>query len=198
MSGPQPRPTPAPVASNSNAEIFAGIVSICLWFALFVAGTFIGTPPYREILTGEAEVGDKLWAFIVVLFCYTATNAALLCCLASVLGGIFRRMRNPQREQKNTPSLFVLLFSLVLQGFVVYLVMVAGVISFGGWEHFLDAPTREQYMRLAATSSLISLMIGYSPSLFNNLIRKLEKWTQEGTSNRDTARSEPPREGQEV
>jgi len=83
------------------------------------------------------------------------------------------------------PSLMVLLCSLVFQGFVVYLVIVSGVISFGGWSHFLDAPTQEQYIRLAATSSLISLVIGYSPGLFNSLMGRLEKWAQQGVTGQD-------------
>ena len=119
----------------------AGLVSIGIWFALFVAGTFIGTKPYRETLAGQADVGQKLQALFVVLFCYTATNVALLCCIASVLGGIFRRMRERQRQRLLVPSLLVLLLSLILQGFVVYLVIVSGVISFAGWDQFLNAPT---------------------------------------------------------
>jgi hypothetical protein len=171
-------PSPAEGSSGSRAEVIAGLVAIGLWFALFVAGTFVGTQTYRDTLAREASTGEKLKAFSIVLFCYTATNVAFLCCIASILGGIFRRMRERQRQRSLPPSLLVLLLSLILQGFVVYLVMVSGVISFGGFEHFLDAPTQDQYLRLAATASLVSLMIGYSPGLFNSLMGRLEKWVQ--------------------
>jgi hypothetical protein len=109
----------------------------------------------------------------------------MLCCVASVLGGIFRRMRERQRQRLLSPSTPVLVLMLVLQGFVVYLVIVSGVVSFGGWSHFFDAPTQEQYLRLAATCSLISLVIGYSPGLFNSMMGKLEKWAQQGAALRD-------------
>jgi hypothetical protein len=185
-------PSPTQQTADSKGEVFAGLITICVWFTLYVAGTFIGTKPYRDTLAGEAGLGEKLQALVAVLFCYTATNIAILCCTASVLGGIFRRMRERQRQRLLSPSLIVLLLSLILQGFVVYLVMVSGVISFGSWAHFLDAPTQEQYMRLAATSSLISLMIGYSPGLFNSLMGRLENWAREGISNRDVPGPEKP------
>jgi hypothetical protein len=121
--------------------------------------------------------------------------------VASILGGIFRRMRERERQRVLRPSLFVLLLSLILQGFVVYLVMVSGVISFGGWDHFLDAPTQDQYMRLAATCSLISLVIGYSPGLFNSLMGRLEKWVREPDASQPAngaPTEKPSREGKDV
>jgi hypothetical protein len=186
--------------ADSKAEVFAGLIAMCIWFALFVAGTFIGTKPYRETLAGQADVGQKLQALFITLFCYTATNIAMLCCIASVLGGIFRRMRERQRQRLLVPSLLVLLLSLILQGFVVYLVIASGVISFGGWDHFLDNPSQDQYLRLAATCSLISLVIGYSPGLFNSLMGRLEKWVQQRPTDpelKGTPPGHPSREGME-
>jgi hypothetical protein len=185
-----------PNTADSKAEVVAGLCAISIWFALFAAGTFVGTKSYRDTLAGDAGIGAKVPALIAVLFCYTATNAALLCCTASVLGGTFRRMRERQRKRLLAPSVHVLILSLVLQGFIVYLVMVSGVVSFGGWDHFLGAPTQEQYMRMAATSSLISFMIGFSPGLFNSLMGRLEKWAQEGISVR--AGAQPDDTGSEA
>jgi len=176
---------PTQTTADSRAEVIAGLICFCAWFVLFVAGTFIASKPYRDTLAGEASFADKFGASIIVLFCYTATNAAMLCCIASVLGGLFRRMRERQRQRVLVPSLIVLLCSLVFQGFVVYLVIVSGVISFGGWDHFLDAPTQEQYIRLAATASLISVVIGYSPGLFNSLMGRLERGAQQGVRGQD-------------
>jgi hypothetical protein len=195
-------PARAEETADSKAEVVAGLIAFCVWFALFVVGTFIGTKPYRDLLAaGNASAGEQLLALLVVLFCYTATNVALLCCIASILGGIFRRMRERERQRVVRPSLFVLLLSLILQGFVVYLVVASGIISFGGWDHFLDAPTQDQYMRLAATCSLISLMIGYSPGLFNSLMGRLEKWVREPVASPPTNGAppdKPSREGKEV
>lgn len=168
--------------ADSTSEVLAGLIAICVWFTLFVAGFSFPTKAYRHILMGDAGIGEKLPAFFVVVFCFTPTNAAMLCCVASVLGGIFRRMRARQRQRLVAPSLLVLLLSLVFQGFVVYLVMASGILSFGGLGHFFDNPTRDQYIRLAATCSLISLMIGYSPGLFNSLMGRLEKWLRQGVA----------------
>ncbi len=108
-----------------------------------------------------------------MLFCYTATNIAMLCCTASILGGILRRIRE-QRRGRTPIQITTMLLSMCLQGIIVYLVMISGIISFAGWNPFIDSPDQNQYMRLAGTSSLISIMIGYSPGLFNSLLGKLE------------------------
>jgi hypothetical protein len=191
MSDVQTVPSPDEGTADSRSEVIAGVIAICIWLAIFAAGILVGSKPYRDTLNSNAPFGEKLSAFIVVLFCYTATNAAILCCIASVLGGIFRRMRERQRQRLRYPSLLVLLLSLTLQGFVVYLVMVSGVISFGGWDHFVESPTQEQYLRLAATGSLISLMVGYSPGLFNSLMGRLEKWVQQGAASGSAAADRP-------
>lgn len=166
--------------ASSKAEILAGLLALCVWFALFVVGTRVDTTPHREMIAGDAALGQRSQAFLIVLFCYTPSNTAMLSCVASVLGGLFRRMRARQRRRLLAPSLLVLVLSLVFQGFVVYLVMASGILSFGGWSHFFDDPSQDQYLRLASTSSLISLMIGYSPGLFNSLMGRLERWVEQG------------------
>jgi hypothetical protein len=191
MAGPN-HTNPHTHASHSvRSEAIAGVVAIVLWFALFVGGTNIGTKPDREILAGNvpSTIGEKVGAAITVLFCYTATNIAMLCCTAAALGGLLRRYRQTDRHPDRPlqpASLFVLMLTFVLQGFIIYLVMVAGAISFVGWGQFVESPTQDQYIRLAAAASLVSLMIGYSPGLFNNLIKRLEKWTAEKTTPEQT------------
>ena len=181
MSISEPTTGNATVTSNPTTEAIASFVAMCLWLGIFALGTFIGTKPYRDTLAGDVAFVSKAWAFLVILVCYTATNTAMLCSIAAVMGGLFRRMKEQRKRPLISPSLLVLLFSHLLQGFIVYLLMVSGVVSFGGLEHFLDAPTQEQYLRLAATMSLVSFVIGYSPGVLNRLMDKLEKWAQMGT-----------------
>lgn len=159
-------------------EVLAGLISLATWFALLIAGSFIGTEPERAKLAGDGPLVEKVLALAVILFCYTGTNIALLCCLASVMGGLFRRQREEARGRTETTLFPVLILSMVFQGFLIYLVIVAGVIAFGGWRGFVSEPQQDQYIRLAATASLISFMVGYSPSLFNNLLRRLERWLE--------------------
>lgn len=180
MSDVKATSSPSEGTASSKAEFFAGLIGLCVWFALFVVGTRVDSTPHREMIAGDAGLAERIQAFIVVLFCYTPSNTAMLSCVASVLGGLFRRMRARQRHRLLAPSLLVLLLSLVFQGFVVYLVMASGILSFGGWSHFFDNPSQDQYLRLASTCSLISLMIGYSPGLFNSLMGRLEKWVEQG------------------
>jgi len=60
---------------------------------LFAAGNIIGTQPFRDRLSSPGDIltACKLW--FVVLTCYTSTNVAILCCVASYLGTLGRRAR---------------------------------------------------------------------------------------------------------
>lgn len=193
MSDANAMSSPAKGRANSTAEVFAGAIALCVWFTLFVIGYNIQAKPYQTVLLSNADIARKLHAFLAVLFCYTPTNAAMLCCVASVCGGIFRRMLERQRQRLLSPSLPVLLLSLVFQGFVVYLVMASGIISFGGWDHFFDHPdpTQGQYVQLAVTCSLISLILGYSPGLFISFMGRLEKWLPQGVALQGAAPDAP-------
>lgn len=183
-------PSPREATANPKAETLAGLIALCVWFALFIAGFSVDSKPYRDTLASEAGGGEKILAFVIVIFCYTITNGAMLCCAASVMGSIFRRMR--ARHRPLSPSLPVLLISSVFQGFVVYLVMTLGILSFAVGEPHLGHPKHHQYVQMALTSSLISLMIGYSPGLFNSLMGQLEKWAAQGIPNRGAEPSMKP------
>jgi hypothetical protein len=100
---------------------------------------------------------------------------AILCCIASILGGLFRRVRERLQGKSVPTSMPILLFSLALQGFVIYLVVVSGVISFSGGYAFLSSPSQDQYMRLAATVSLFSFVAGYSPTAIIALLARIER-----------------------
>lgn len=163
MSDAKALSSPMEGTANSTVEVFAGLIALCVWLALFIDGKT------------KTPAGEDSQERIAVLFRHPTTNVAMLCCVASVLGGVFRRMQTKVRRRLIFPSLLI----LVLQGFVVYLFIATVIISHGGWDNFSQNPAHEKYIQHAATCSLISWMIGYSPGLFNSLMGRLEKWLQQ-------------------
>ncbi len=45
MSNTKALSPPVEKTADSKSEVFAGLIAICVWFALFVVGTFIATQP---------------------------------------------------------------------------------------------------------------------------------------------------------
>jgi hypothetical protein len=65
----------------------------------------------------------------------------------------------------------------MLRSFIVYLIFVAGLAIASPQNPFSD-PTLDQYLRFAAMVSVLGFVVGYDPSVFNNLLRGLP-WTRE-------------------
>jgi hypothetical protein len=170
-----PETLSVPQVSPRWGEGLTGTVAFGLWLVLYLAGSLVGTGPAREQLMAGTSPLETLWLLGLILFCYTATNVAILCCIASILGGLFRRVRERLQGKSVPTSMPILLFSLALQGFVIYLVVVSGVISFSGGYAFLSSPSQDQYMRLAATVSLFSFVAGYSPTAIIALLARIER-----------------------
>ncbi|QDV39011.1 hypothetical protein [Tautonia plasticadhaerens] len=164
-----------PRASARWGEALAGTVVFGLWFLLYAAGALVGTGPARERVMAGAPPLEAIRLLTLILLCYTATNVAILCIIGSQLGGLFRRVREGLQGRPTPTSMPSLMFALGLQGFVIYLVIVSGVISFSGGYAFLSSPNQDQYMRLAATASLFSFVVGYSPTAIVALLARLER-----------------------
>lgn len=177
MTIPEGRSTPRAEArwGRGWVEALAGSIVFGLWFVLYAAGTLVGTGPAREQVMAGASPLETIWLLTLILLCYTATNVAILCIIASILGGLFRRVREGLQGRPAPASIPSLLLALGLQGFVIYLVIVSGVISFSGGSAFLSSPSQDQYMRLAATASLFSFVVGSSPTAIVTLLARLER-----------------------
>lgn len=142
-------------------EKIIGIIVLCFWLILYTGGIVIGTQSYRDIInqgTDNTILLIKSW-FIVICF-YTLSNVAMLCCLASIIGGIC---------SGNNDISFL---KLATNGLFIYLILISGLLLLGTspFENLAQA----QYTRLAGTSSLFSFMIGYNPKMLSRLISKIE------------------------
>src|SRR4051812_38178909 len=94
-----PGPAPAKLYRPAPVETFGGIGILGVYALVFGAGVVFPSRPFMESLQAAAlgerslawcEVAGRLVAF---LFTYTATNAAVLCCLSAWLGELGRRTR---------------------------------------------------------------------------------------------------------
>jgi len=62
-------------------------------------------------------------------------------------------------------------FASMLRGFLVYVGVIAGIYITGGSP--FESPTADQYVRFAGTVSSLALVVGYDPTMFTALVRKL-------------------------
>jgi hypothetical protein len=65
----------------------------------------------------------------------------------------------------------------MLRSFIVYFIFVAGSALASPQNPFSE-PTQDQYFRFAAMVSVLGFVVGYDPSVFNSLLRKLP-WIRE-------------------
>jgi hypothetical protein len=154
-------------------EITGGVVTLGLWAVTFAVGIIFPSRPYLESLQGISsggrdltwyEVAGRLAAFVIT---YTATNAAILCCLTAWLGELGRRTRidgSPQRGGIHRGDYV----AAVIRGFLAYLAVAAGFIVLGSGSGFIT-PTQADYVRLAALVSLLGFLTGFSPVMFKGL-----------------------------
>jgi hypothetical protein len=164
----------------------AGIACMAAWILLFSAGLFVDSKPLRDGLAQRFDLGALFW---LCLF-YTPTNAALLTCLSGLAGGISSRLTYGKfvedplglapSENLTTNNLLLRTENPVasmLRSFIVYLIFVAGLAIASPQNPFSD-PTLDQYLRFAAMVSVLGFVVGYDPSVFNNLLRGLP-WTRD-------------------
>jgi len=145
-------------------EKIIGTLVILAWLILYCGGVVMGTQPYRDAINKSGDIFQIIIAWIITFLFYTLSNVAILCCLASIIGGICNRA-------KDTPILI-----LAANGLFIYLILISGLLLLGTSP--FDNISQAQYTRLAGTSSLFSFMIGYNPKMLSRLIAKLEELTE--------------------
>jgi hypothetical protein len=160
-----------------SIEIVGGAITLGLWAVIFAVGIIFPSRPYLESLQGISSGGRELTWYEVLgrlaafVLTYTATNAAVLCCLTAWLGELGRRTRidgSPQRGGIHRGDYI----AAVIRGFLAYLAVAAGFIVLGSGSNLFIAPTQADYVRLAAIVSLLGFLTGFSPSLFRGLEEK--------------------------
>ena len=156
-----------------------------------------GDPATRQATqpVGWAKVVTNI---VPAALLYTPTNAAILCALAGLIGGCasnlsvrrehFQAMLSgaaydclgagPEHRRLTylTESPFISMF----RGFIVYLAFMAGVLIVVD-DPFKD-PTGATYLRYVGTVSLIAFSVGYDPTRFEDLVKRIPSISLPGQS----------------
>lgn len=123
----------------------------------------VGTAKYRETINSGSDLIVVVGSCIMVFLFYTLSNVAILCCLASMIGGICRGSNY--------------LLALATNGLFIYLVLISGLLLLGTSP--FDNLSQAQYTRLAGTSSLFAFVCGYDPGMLSKLVGRIEDMVKE-------------------
>lgn len=138
-----------------------GIFVIILWLCLYTGGIVFGTQSYRQLINQESDLLLIIKSGIIIFLFYTLSNIAILCCLASIIGGICKGRND-----------FLI---LATNGIFIYLLLISGLLLFG--TNPFETLNQSQYIRLAGTTSLFSFLVGYNPKILSSIISKVEDLT---------------------
>ena len=179
---PQPRETVSVPVIISLWELVVGAVCISLWFILFAGGILIATQPYLQQLNADMSLGKRLHSWTMVLCFWTITNIGMLSCLSAMLGALGRRTRftvlvatHPcvEPEPQDARSALIFYYSAVMRGFGIYTLVQAGLLVLAT-KAFIQ-PEQGEYLRLAATMSVLGFYAGYDPEMFGVLLARVRR-----------------------
>jgi hypothetical protein len=169
-----PTPGPPKLYRPTPVETFGGLGILAVYALVFGVGVIFPSRPFMEALQ-QAALGERtlpwheiIGRLVAFLFTYTATNAAVLCCLSAWLGELGRRTRIDGRASLGGvhPGDYV---AAIMRGFLGYLAVIAGFIVIGPGVNLFTSPQQGDYVRLAALVSLLGFLTGFSPSLFRGI-----------------------------
>lgn len=200
-SGAAPLTGSAPAAALQRAVVRAplawAMAAIVGWIVLFATGVSIPSAPYITMLdqmtTAQTSFLGLLGAGMMVVLCSTFTNPGILSCLAAFLGGVAKRVQAespPFDAGGDGPSAAAACMSAVVRGFFLYLVMLSGLLLLT--TKAITDSTQEQYVQLAGTVSVLAFMVGYDADFFFRIMRRLDDWTQQKTSQRGAGTERKP------
>ncbi len=163
-------------------ELIVGAICIVLWFVLFAGGILIATQPYLQQLNTNMSVGRRVHSWVMVLCFWTITNIGMLSCLSAMLGALGRRTRftvlvatHPcvEPQPQDARSALVFYYSAVMRGFGIYTLVQAGLLVLAT-KAFIQ-PEQGEYLRLAATMSVLGFYAGYDPEMFGVLLSRVRR-----------------------
>jgi hypothetical protein len=130
----------------------------------------------------KAPTDSSFVAFLVVLFCFTPTNLALVCCFAGVLGAMGRRVVLAAERDRGPHDHTFPFLSAVLRGFFVYLAVISGILVLLE-NPILGTASPGQYIRFAGLLSLTSFFVNYDPTMFVSLLNRVRDQMQQDPEN---------------
>jgi hypothetical protein len=179
------------VKDENKNYIYAASIALFLWIALFSSGLLVDSKHFRDNVNanGQLSFGNLTLAALV----YTPTNIAFLSVLCSFIGGCSSRVfdcgeLHKQKEKALNQGKVDLAQILdkkikylqespllsMLRGFITYIAIIAGILLVIG-DPFAN-PTPVQYIRTSGIVSLITFVMGYDPTRFEELIIKVTQW----------------------
>jgi hypothetical protein len=195
------QPASPPPDQHAGRKVPPGLLEVLTLVALLAAygvflilGTFVHTAqPGGDFVAGM--FGPR--GVLVLLTTWTWTNLLILCCLASVIGELGRRVVLGARQAPQVQAALV-------RGFFILLTIMAGQLTILGTPQATAIPSdalRPQeselyadiclahFVRLAAFASLVSLLVALRPSLFRVLMEHILSMFADGHEDqRATAR----------
>jgi hypothetical protein len=157
-------------------EVLALVALLAAYGVFLLLGTFVHTARLgRHFAEGIFRPGEVF----VMLTCWTWTNLLILCCLASVIGELGRRVLLGARQAPQVQAALV-------RGFFILLAVMAGQLMILGTPAATAIPAEAvhnqelyagvwlaRFIRLAAFASLISLLASLRPRLIRVLMEHL-------------------------
>src|SRR5262249_12835534 len=156
-------------------EALTLVALLTIYGVFLILGTFVHTDRLGEVFAGGAFSSRDVFA---MLTCWTWTNLLILCCLASVIGELGRRVLLGSRHERKVRA-------AIVRGFFILLAIMAGQLVVLGTPGASAVPEwavrqegsglyanirLERFFRLAAFASLASLLVSLKPRLIRVLI----------------------------
>ncbi len=171
-----------------SSEVVFGVVTIFLWLCFFLAGIVVETRSVRHAVSssGKLTPSEMLGIWFILLTSYTVTNIAILACLAGVIGKFSRRSLSYEvaslSQLRAAPiatfrEVSVLYSVAIARGFVIYLLMIGGLI-------LLTTPvvtdsSPEEYIKVAGTVSILAFMAGYDAEIFKRALDRISTFSSD-------------------
>jgi hypothetical protein len=175
-------------------ETLALIALLTAYGVFLILGTFVQTIGLdKKFADGSFRAGEVF----VMLTCWTWTNILILCCLASVIGELGRRVLLGAREVRSVRG-------AIVRAFFVFLVIMAAQFIILGTpgatplgrelvenkvaathhsevEDLYTHVCLQHFFRLAAFASLLAFMVAMHPGLVRRILERLEGELQEAS-----------------
>ncbi len=150
---------------------------LIVWIMIFVMGMTINSGSYVTKLGEEQSLLFSVGSIFMVAFSWTWSNLVLLCILSALIGEIGRNAMNAKRTKINFQG-------AIIRGFFIYLMITAGQVIIAGGIPMPDTgeistnllvTDPQQYLRISSFSSLLAFLVGFTPSLFERLLKNLQQ-----------------------
>jgi hypothetical protein len=176
-----------------------GMAAIVAWLAVFGLGSSVSSAPFRAYansfaaagtdgaaflqIFGQVDVVTWLFACTLATLTFTPSNVALLCCVSALAGDSLRVLFNASgalehdrpegepRKAQNYTTTPLGVGSAVARGFLVYLILISGLLLVTGTPFSSTSP--QSYISLAGTSSLFCFLVGFRPALVGSLLDRV-------------------------